>query len=115
MCERIIEYVCSVSNKNALRYIPYYSLCERTGASAEEVLLAISYLSGINYPILNVKFELIEFEDSEPIQISNEDIIEARLTNTLIHPIKGIPVDNYKNKVFMYFCISDLGKEIIYE
>lgn len=112
VCVKIIDYICSISNKNAFKYISYNSLCKKTKSSPEDIFQAISTMIINGLPVLDIKFEFIEFEDSTPIEIPSEDIIEARITNIFIHPDTGEPVESFKNKIFMYFSLSDFGKEI---
>jgi hypothetical protein len=113
VCVKIIDYICSISNKNALKYISYNSLCKKTQFPPEDIFQAISAMLKNGLPVLDIKFEFIESEDSAPIEIPSEDIIEARITNIFIHPDKGEPVESFKNKIFMYFSLSDFGKEIV--
>lgn len=115
VCVKIIDYICSISNKNEFKYISYNSLCQKTKSSSEDIFQAISAMIKNNLPVLDIKFEFIEFEDSAPIEIPNEDIIEAHITNIFIHPNTGEPVESFKNKIFMYFSLSDFGKEIVYD
>lgn len=113
VCVKIIDFICSISNKKALKYIPYNSLCKTTNSSPEDIFQAINAMLKNNIPVLDIKFEFIEFDDSEPIEIPYEDIIEARITNIFIHPDTGERIENFKNKIFMYFSLSDFGKEIV--
>lgn len=113
ICIRIIDYICSISNKNTFKYISYSSLCKITESTPEEVFQAVFAMFKYNLPILDIKFEFIEFEHSDPIEIPNEDVFEANITNIFFHPDTGEPVKNFKNKIFMYFSLSDFGKEIV--
>lgn len=113
VCVKIIDYICSIPNKNALKYISYNSLCKKTQSPPEDIFQAISAMLKNGLPVLDIKFEFIESEDSAPIEIPSEDIIKARITNIFIHPNKGEPVESFKNKIFMYFSLSDFGKEIV--
>ncbi|WP_392563682.1 hypothetical protein RHO13_10345 [Orbus wheelerorum] len=111
-CKEIIDYICSVSNKNALEYIPYYYLCDKASSSPEVVLKSIYYLTQKEISLFEIKFEFIE-GDYEPFQVSNEYIIDARITQEFISPNTGLPVQDYKKKLFTYFSLSDFGKEIV--
>jgi hypothetical protein len=78
-----------------------------------EIIQAINYCSGSDISLLNVNFELIEGENV--YQLDKSEVSEANKTGELIHPETGEKVDDFQDKVFIYFTPSTTIEELMYE
>ncbi|BDA76001.1 hypothetical protein CAL7716_101670 (plasmid) [Calothrix sp. PCC 7716] len=76
-----------------------------------ELLKAVQYLCGDRTKLLEVNFELIENEENI-FSLSKSDVAAARKTGMLIHPETGEIIEDFEEKVFMYFEPSYLVKNI---
>ncbi|MEL7409478.1 MAG: hypothetical protein AAFN00_21455, partial [Cyanobacteria bacterium J06558_2] len=72
----------------------------------ENFLKAIQYLCGDRTHLLELKFELIDGEESYPI--SYYEYNEAQKTGELVHPETGELVSSFEDKVYMFFQPSSL-------
>lgn len=108
---RILEYLTSVP-VTSLEHISYGSLKKVVGGPFEdiEILQTIQYFCGDRVHLLSSKFEFIENDDISPI--SDLEVLEARKTGIFIHPKTGEPIDNFEDKVFIYFQPTDLVKSL---
>jgi len=102
ICISIIDYVDNYPAEK-LSYITYGSLRNLLKLPLSDQILidSVQYLCGERVSALSIGFELIEGEDT--YILDNLSVKDAARTGELIHPEKGDPVDNYKEKVFMFF------------
>ena len=63
-------------------------------------------LASMPYPALNTKAMLVD-EDSNEFEIPISEINEAEITGELIHPEKGLPVEDFRNRIFPFFTASE--------
>jgi len=77
-----------------------------------ELLLAVQYLTGDRTQLLELHYELID-EDDIPYPLDDDSVRLAQETGELFHPETGDIVNNYKDKVVLYFMPSNLVKNII--
>jgi len=112
VCMSILNYLLRVPPEQ-LSHITYGSLRKVVDRKFDdtELLIAIQYLSGDHIKLLEVKFELID-DNEDNFPLPDSEMILARETGKLIHPEKGVIVDNYEDKVFMYFTPSSLVASI---
>ena len=112
ICFAIFDYLFDERNKN-LAYITYASLRKvvKKDYSDRELLETIQYLCGDRTHLLEARFELIEHD--KHFDISNSELIEARQTGELLHPETGEFINDFKDKVSMYFQPSPLVKSLI--
>lgn len=108
VCFSILDYLLRVPIMK-LSHITYGSLRKVVDKKFQDsdVLIAIQYLSGDRTKLLDVEFELIDDND-DSFPLPNSEVKLAEETGKLIHPERGEPVNNYKDKVFMYFKPSSL-------
>ena len=112
ICMSILDYLVKKSSQEYLHLT--YSLIKKIVSSKyndEDILLAIQYLCGYRTNILNTQFELIEDNDNI-VDISKEKIKEAQETGQLFHPYTGEPIQDFEDKVFLYFVPSSLIRNI---
>lgn len=76
-----------------------------------ELLKAVQYLCGDRTKLLEINFELIEDEENI-FPLSKSEVKIAQKTGELIHPETGQIINNFEEKVFMYFEPSTLVKNI---
>lgn len=75
-----------------------------------DLLKAVQYLCGDRIKLLDINFELLEDEEFFPL--SKSDVSDAKKTGELVHPQTGEIVEDFEEKVFMYFVPSSLIKNI---
>ena len=111
ICIAILDYLVR-SNFKHLSHITYGSLRKivEKAYDDQEILIAIQYLCGDRTPLLEAKFELID--NSNYYDISNSELNEARETGQLLHPETGELIDDFEDKVFMYFQPNSLVKSL---
>lgn len=111
ICQTIFDYLIN-NNPHSLSYITYGSLKKVIGAdyNIESFLKAIQYLCGERTHLLDLKFELIDGEESYPI--SNDEYNEAQKTGELVHPETGELVRRFEDKVYMFFQPSSVVKTL---
>lgn len=108
----VLDYLLRVPVKN-LAHITYGSLKKVVGQNYtnDDVLKAIQYLCGERMNLLEMNFEIIE-NDENIFMLSKEEVKIAQETGQLIHPETGKLVNNFKEKVFVYFQPGSLVKSI---
>jgi hypothetical protein len=111
ICSEILEYLTKDSSKD-VSHLTYVRLSQISnfGQVDAALLRSIQYLCGDRVPLLESKFELIE--NNNHYQVSTSEIVEAEAVNYLIHPITGEAIDNYKDKVFVYYSPAKSCAEI---
>jgi hypothetical protein len=102
ICLAILEYLSSTSSQN-ISHLTYLRLSQiaNSGQVDAALLKSIQYLCGDRVPLLEIKFELIEYDNH--YQINSSEIRNAETTNYLIHPKTGEVIESYKDKVSIYF------------
>lgn len=111
LCNKIVNYVLDnsdishITNRSLKRAIRYK---ERNDS---KLITVLKYLIGSGVHLLDAKFEYID-DSEEPIDINIEDIRDAEDNDCFIHPTSGQPVENYKDKIFIYYQPSSIVKEI---
>jgi len=112
VCMKIFDYLLS-RPFNQLKHLTYGSLkvAIKENLSDVDLLKAIQYLSGGRVPILSPHFEFID-EDDEPFDLDNKDIRDAQEKGKLVHPGTGEYIENFEDKVVIYFTPSLFIQEI---
>ncbi len=108
VCLSILNYLLRVPSKQ-LSHITYGSIRNVVDRKFQDsdLLIAIQYLSGDRTKLLDVEFELID-ENDNVFPLPSSEVKIAQETGELIHPENGEAVNNYEDKVFMYFKPSSL-------
>lgn len=111
ICLTIFDYLIN-NNPQSLSYITYGSLKKVIGKdyNLESFLKAIQYLCGDRTHLLDLKFELVDGEESYPI--SDYEYNEAQKTGELVHPETGKLVRRFEDKVYMFFQPSSVVKTL---
>ncbi|NEO83840.1 MAG: hypothetical protein F6J87_06195 [Spirulina sp. SIO3F2] len=107
ICEEILEYLISYKNPEKLHLT--YGIIKKilsNGYSDIHILQALQYLSGDRVPLLKSKFEMID-DCGDEYLLDDEDVAVAQKTGVLFHPEKEEVVEDFENKVFIYFIASD--------
>lgn len=109
VCALILDYLLRVPVKQ-LAHITYGRLRNVIDPKYDDTdfLLAVQYLIGDRTKLLEVKFELMEDDDSFPCPLPDSEVKLAQETGELYHPETGEIVNDYEDKVFMYFKPSSL-------
>lgn len=113
ICLSIFDFLLRLPMDRPL-HLTYGRLRSTIGQSYEdrEILLAIQYLTGDRTQLLELHYELID-EDDTPYPLDDDLVRLAQETGELFHPETGDIVNNYKDKVFLYFTPSNLVRNII--
>jgi len=112
ICVKIFDYLLS-RPFSQLKHLTYGSLkvAIKENTLDIDLLKAIQYLSGDRVPILLPHFEFID-EYDESFDLDNEDIRHAQKIGKLVHPRTGEYIENFEDKVVMYFTPSSFIQEI---
>lgn len=99
-CSRIVDFI-EAHSSDEVTYLSFGHLLDIAGSKPEEGFAAVQYLSGARSRVLEAKFEFIEDDSIEELDAS--DLAEAGETGVFYHPIEGTLVEDYQEKVFLYF------------
>lgn len=112
VCEKIFNYLLS-RPLNQLKHLTYGSLKIAIGEYRSDVdfLKVIQYLCGDRVHVLSIHFELMENNDY--FQLDYDDIRDAKNTGRLVHPETGEYIDNFEEKVLMYFTPGSKVHEVM--
>ncbi len=112
VCVNIFDYLLS-RPFSQLKHLTYGSLkiAIKKNISDIDLLKAIQYLSGDRVSILSPHFEFID-EYDESFDLDNKDIRHAQEIGKLVHPRTGEYIENFEDKVVMYFTPSSFIQEI---
>lgn len=110
-CQKIFDYLLS-HPRNQLTHLTYNVLKKSTGIdSTIEILKATQYLCGERTPVLSLHFEFAD-ENDDFHDLDDDEIRLAKKTGKLAHPITGTYIDDYEDKVLIYFTPSPLIEEV---
>ncbi len=107
LCTHIVKFL--VSDKAVrLKHITFGTLHSELKISWDEqeklqLIKATDYLSSGRLHLLNMKFQLIDDPNSDPIPIEDQYISAAFNSGVLYNPTTGNEVENFKSKLFPYF------------
>jgi|688.fasta_scaffold298379_3 hypothetical protein len=102
VCENIFNYLLS-RPLSQLKHLTHGSLKIAIGEhlSDADFIKAIQYLCGDRVHVLSIHFELMENNDY--FQLDYDDIRDAQNTGRLAHPETGEYIENFEDRVLMYF------------
>jgi hypothetical protein len=105
LCVLIIDYVVALM-PNQAEMLTFSTFCHATGKEKPDadLITAVGILANSNIDILDAHAMLID-EDLET-EINPEDLAEARQTGELIHPLTGLPVENFESHLLPFFVPS---------
>jgi uncharacterized beta-barrel protein YwiB (DUF1934 family) len=112
VCVKIFDYLLSRPFEQ-LRHLTVGSLQVAIGEyhSDIDILRIIQYLCGDRTGVLSLHFEFLD-ENDEYYTLNNEDVKNAKIIGKLVHPRTGEYVENFEDKVLMYFTPTSLIKNI---
>lgn len=100
MTKTIIEYMFSLSPKER-EEISFKSLSNACNLESKyETVAAIQYLSGQIINLFKIRFCFIEDEYRKELTLY--DVFNINEHKEYLHPVTGIPVEDYSSKIFMY-------------
>lgn len=110
-CLEVISFLQSQPVEN-LRFITFGAL-SRAAKVAEpiEVLPIAQYLAGARLHLLDTRYMLVDGDDE--YEVGSEEVADANKSGVLYHPDFGEPVENFEDKLIVYFSLSDKGKKFI--
>ncbi|WP_286395083.1 hypothetical protein [Pseudanabaena mucicola] len=111
ICVEILDYLL---RSPKISHITYGSLRKVVSDKYknEDLLAAIPYITGDSTNLLEVNFELRIDDETIPLPLTVSEVKIADRTKTLYNPETGELVENFEDKVFMYFSPSSLVKKI---
>ncbi len=110
VCQAISTYIYNNSHKlNHISFASIKVLLEEDpindNPSSDLIILeAIQYLSGSRANVLDIKFEF--YDGNDFYQLDKKDVAEAENTKEFFHPINGNNIEDFSEKIFMYFVPS---------
>ncbi|MEY3879905.1 MAG: hypothetical protein RIQ94_700 [Pseudomonadota bacterium] len=113
VCEKIFNYLLS-RPANQLKHLTHGSLkiAIKDYRSDIDILKAIQYLCGDGVHLLSLHFEILDDQNNYH-ELDYDVIKNANITRELVHPETGEYVENFEDKVLMYFKPSSLLQEVI--
>lgn len=117
LCREVVDFLTS-ENARPLKHITYITLvngAKYSFADHEEKILLVKvtdYLSSNRLHLLDMHFQFIESDDSEPVPIDDDELSHALHTGEFYHPESGELVENYDHFLFPYFTPSEQLEQI---
>lgn len=111
LCRVIVDFLISHKARN-LKHITYVTLVNGSQLNSDNdeeriVLLKVTdYLSSNRLHLLDMHFQFIESDDSDPVPIDDADLSHALFTGEFYHPDSGKLVENFNQHLFPYFTPS---------
>ncbi|MDD2815219.1 MAG: hypothetical protein PHP00_05705 [Thiotrichaceae bacterium] len=114
ICEKIFDYLLS-RPLNQLKHLTPGSIQVAIGEYRSDVdfLRAIQYLCGAQQ-VLSAHYEFFDGDD-DYYPLSYADVDDALTHGTLVHPETGELIQDYKNRVLMYFKPGSTVEKVINE
>jgi len=110
-CLDIFAYLESQPKDN-LRFITFAALSRAAKLEGPTRILPVAqYLAGSRLHLLDTCYLLVD-EDDE-FDINADEVSEAKKTGVLYHPDDGEPVEDFENKLVVYFSLSKEAFELI--
>lgn len=103
ICKALVDYF-EKTDARELRHLSQASVYRIVGSrfSPDLIIESVQFLAGSYINLIDIGFELID-ENDDIFELDKSDIANARRTGTLAHPNTGLPVENYEEKVFLYY------------
>ena len=95
---------------NRLEHITHLMFADLLPQANYHILEAIQYLSGDRVRLLKTHFEFIDEDVCE--EVSPSQVSRACTTGTFYHPESGEAVEDFMDRIFMYFTPSSLARRI---
>ncbi|MCG7869362.1 MAG: hypothetical protein JAY74_23690 [Candidatus Thiodiazotropha taylori] len=103
ICMKLVNYL-EMTDPQELEHISQASIQKILGNkfNLEPIIESIQFLAGNYIKLLDINFEFID-ENDDIFPLERGDIAEARKIGVFAHPTTGDPVDNFEEKVFLYY------------
>ena len=104
---RIIRHIRK-HDSSQLRHLTFNAL-RSIGQPEEDLVLmrVLAILSGPSFNVLGQKFEFLDEQEDEYIDLVSEDVTEALRTGVFYHPTSGYPVPDFQRYIFVYYQAGD--------
>ena len=108
LCREIVDFLVSEQAK-PLKHITYITLVNGSQLRFDSVedrvqlLKVTDYLSSHRLHLLDMHFQFIESDSSEPVLVDDEEISHALHTGEFYHPQSGQLVEDYNRFLFPFF------------
>lgn len=103
-CIKIINHINDTKNIQNLKHISYGFLKKITNLPLNKLTMTINYLCGSRVSALDIEYGF--FDGIKNIDIDYFDFKEAQKTGIFYHPETGEPVEDFDNKIYIYFKCS---------
>lgn len=100
---RILKHIRS-QKPSQLGHLTFNAL-RAIGLPGEDVVLmrVLAILSGPSFNVLGQKFEFLDEEDDEYIDLDPEDVAAALKTGVFYHPNTGQAMPDFQRHIFVYY------------
>lgn len=106
----IIDFLAANTDSVHITFSQFFELAKVNPIFDQDVVLnVVNYLSGNRLPLLKARFEYI---DDETVELLDIDQVRAAKDGN-INPITGVQDGDVGNKIFMFFCPSDVAKRVL--
>lgn len=108
LCRDIVEFLVSDQAK-PLKHITYITLVNGSRLRFEDtetqiqLLKVTDYLSSHRLHLLDMHFQFVENDSSEPVPVDDEEISHALHTGEFYHPKSGQLIQDYNRFLFPFF------------
>lgn len=117
LCCVMVDFLTSEQAK-PLKHITYITLVNglnldiENGDAQVRLIKVTDYLSSNRLHLLNMHFQFIESDSSEPIPVEDDELSHALHTGEFYHPQSGQLVENYKMYLYPYFTPAQMLEKI---
>lgn len=108
-CVSIIDYLASNSDEQ-LAHLTLGMLAQIAHSDEQLTSQAVAFLSGDLAKTLDLRFELID-EKGQIYPASKDRVGVATRSGVLVHPQYGVEIDNFRDKLYVYFAPTWLPEE----
>lgn len=111
-CLNIFNYIVK-SQTNDLMHISFANISKISNKNleTEEILKIANYFVGDRVHLLEEAFEFID-DNEDSFDVNKKSLREALDSGSFLHPDTLEPVSDFPSKVFIYFTVSSLAKEL---
>jgi len=98
-CARLFDFFTKTKS-SSLRHLTYVRLRDISNYPDTVLISALLFLSSAKINILDQRYEFLDTEDDEYIEIEPDVVSSAIKNNEFYHPESGKKVENFKSKSF---------------
>ncbi|MBM3114969.1 hypothetical protein [Jeongeupia naejangsanensis] len=111
-CVAIVNFLTEQLNGRRLHLTMSLLMDVVKPGSEESLFIALNYLSGARFNLLEMCFEFVD-ENDEYHPLTKSEISEARKTKQLLHPVSGEIVRDFESSVLVYFSTTQRADSIL--